>query len=70
MKFKGLPASGKMYSTAMGDKFVIRLMLIFWEMIAFIRFMGEDIEAKEFRYSLEMGVDRRELKWQGVPKSI
>ncbi|GJV15899.1 retrovirus-related pol polyprotein from transposon TNT 1-94 [Tanacetum coccineum] len=38
--------------------------------IAFIRFMGEDIEAKEFRYSLEMGVDRRELKWQGVPKSI
>ncbi|PWA95116.1 hypothetical protein CTI12_AA053000 [Artemisia annua] len=38
--------------------------------IAFIRFMGEDTEAKKFRYSLEMGVDGRELKGQGVPRSI
>nr|GEW32149.1 hypothetical protein [Tanacetum cinerariifolium] len=58
IKFKGLPAVDAHF---LGNDTYF---------IAFRRFMGEDIEAKEFRYSLEMGVDGRELKLQVVPKSI
>lgn len=38
--------------------------------MAFLRFMGEDSEAKNFLYSLEVGVGKRKLIWQGVPTSI
>ncbi|XP_020525264.1 putative E3 ubiquitin-protein ligase SINAT1 isoform X1 [Amborella trichopoda] len=38
--------------------------------IAFLRFMGEDDEAKDFRYVLEVGHNGRKLIWQGVPRSI
>jgi len=38
--------------------------------IAFLRFMGEDNEAKNFKYSLEVGGSGRKLTWQGVPRSI
>lgn len=38
--------------------------------ISFLRFMGEDDEAKNFSYSLEVGGYGRKLTWQGVPRSI
>ncbi|XXG51349.1 hypothetical protein AAC387_Pa02g5145 [Persea americana] len=38
--------------------------------MAFLRFMGDDNEAKKFSYTLEVGAERRKLAWQGVPRSI
>lgn len=38
--------------------------------MSFVRFMGEDEEAKKFSYSLEVGGNGRKLIWQGVPRSI
>ncbi|KAA8549613.1 hypothetical protein F0562_001369 [Nyssa sinensis] len=38
--------------------------------MAFLRFMGDDHEAKKFSYSLEVGGNGRRLTWQGVPRSI
>ncbi|KAF6138741.1 hypothetical protein GIB67_040873 [Kingdonia uniflora] len=38
--------------------------------MAFLRFMGDDNEAKNFSYSLEVGGNGRKLTWQGVPRSI
>nr|DAD36479.1 TPA_asm: hypothetical protein HUJ06_007120 [Nelumbo nucifera] len=38
--------------------------------MAFLRFMGDDNEAKNFSYSLEVGGYGRKLIWQGVPRSI
>ncbi|PWA44060.1 hypothetical protein CTI12_AA506990 [Artemisia annua] len=38
--------------------------------IAFIRFMGDDNDAKNFRYSLTIIANCRKLSWQGVPSSI
>ncbi|KAK6925723.1 Seven-in-absentia protein, TRAF-like domain [Dillenia turbinata] len=38
--------------------------------IAFLRFMGDDNDAKKFNYSLEVGGNRRKLTWQGVPRGI
>ncbi|CAK9169949.1 unnamed protein product [Ilex paraguariensis] len=38
--------------------------------MAFLRFMGEDSEAKKFSYTLEVGAYDRKLTWQGVPRSI
>lgn len=38
--------------------------------MAFLRFMGDDDDAKRFSYSLEVGGFSRKLTWQGVPRSI
>ncbi|XP_072961799.1 E3 ubiquitin-protein ligase DIS1 isoform X3 [Typha angustifolia] len=38
--------------------------------IAFLRFMGDDAEAKNYSYSLEVGGNGRKMIWQGVPRSI
>lgn len=38
--------------------------------MAFLRFMGDENEAKNFSYSLEVGGNGRKLIWQGVPRSI
>ncbi|XP_051113515.1 E3 ubiquitin-protein ligase SINAT2-like isoform X2 [Andrographis paniculata] len=38
--------------------------------IAFIRFMGDDCDARKFAYSLEVGAKGRKLTWQGIPRSI
>uniref|UniRef100_A0A7N0UHA7 RING-type E3 ubiquitin transferase n=1 Tax=Kalanchoe fedtschenkoi TaxID=63787 RepID=A0A7N0UHA7_KALFE len=38
--------------------------------MAFLRFMGDDCEAKKFSYTLEVGNNGRKLTWQGVPRSI
>ncbi|KMZ74915.1 E3 ubiquitin-protein ligase SINAT2 [Zostera marina] len=38
--------------------------------MAFLRFMGDENEAKSFSYSLEVGGNNRKLIWQGVPRSI
>jgi len=38
--------------------------------MAFLRFMGDEDEAKKFSYSLEVGSSNRKLTWQGVPRSI
>ncbi|XP_057818591.1 E3 ubiquitin-protein ligase DIS1 [Cryptomeria japonica] len=38
--------------------------------IAFLRFMGNDNDAKNFSYSLEVGGSGRKLTWQGIPRSI
>lgn len=38
--------------------------------IAFLRFMGEDHEARKFSYTLEVGGGGRKFIWQGVPRSI
>ncbi|GAB2218338.1 hypothetical protein Drorol1_Dr00001558 [Drosera rotundifolia] len=38
--------------------------------IAFLRFMGDDHDARKFRYILEVGGNDRKLLWQGIPRSI
>ncbi|XP_047328358.1 putative E3 ubiquitin-protein ligase SINAT1 [Impatiens glandulifera] len=38
--------------------------------MAFLRFMGEEEDAKKFGYTLEIGMRGRSLTWQGVPRSI
>ncbi|XP_010917257.2 E3 ubiquitin-protein ligase SINAT2 isoform X2 [Elaeis guineensis] len=38
--------------------------------MAFLQFMGEEDEAKDFSYDLEVGGNRRKLTWQGIPRSI
>lgn len=38
--------------------------------MAFLRFMGDDNEAKKFSYSLEVGGNGRKLIWQGIPRGI
>ncbi|KAG6414648.1 hypothetical protein SASPL_122021 [Salvia splendens] len=38
--------------------------------MAFIRFMGDDHDARKFSYSLEVGGNGRKMTWQGVPRSI
>mgnify|MGYP000031690476 CR=1 FL=1 len=38
--------------------------------MAFLRFMGDDLEANSYTYSLEVGGNGRKLSWQGVPRSI
>ncbi|GAB4834574.1 E3 ubiquitin-protein ligase sinat3 [Ancistrocladus abbreviatus] len=38
--------------------------------MAFVRFLGDDVEAQSFSYSLEVGGDRRKLTWEGMPRSI
>ncbi|KAF8403405.1 hypothetical protein HHK36_011507 [Tetracentron sinense] len=38
--------------------------------MAFLRFMGEESEARNFVYCLEIGGNGRKLTWQGVPRSI
>ncbi|CAD6203660.1 unnamed protein product [Miscanthus lutarioriparius] len=38
--------------------------------ITFLRFMGDDTEAKNYSYSLEVGGTGRKMIWQGVPRSI
>ncbi|KAI3446407.1 hypothetical protein Pfo_003072 [Paulownia fortunei] len=38
--------------------------------MAFLRFFGEDGEAKKFSYTLEVSAFGRKVVWQGVPRSI
>lgn len=38
--------------------------------MAFLRFMGDDHEAKRFSYSLEVCGGGRKMQWYGVPRSI
>lgn len=38
--------------------------------IAFLRFMGDDNEAKGCSYSLEVKGTGRKMIWQGVPRGI
>ncbi|KAK8578340.1 hypothetical protein V6N13_116189 [Hibiscus sabdariffa] len=38
--------------------------------MAFLRFMGDEDEARQFSYSLEVGGSGRKFMWQGVPRSI
>ncbi|CAF2140584.1 unnamed protein product [Brassica napus] len=38
--------------------------------MAFLRFMGDENEAKKFSYGLEVGAHSRKLTWQGIPRSI
>ncbi|KAI5410830.1 microtubule-associated protein Dis1 [Lathyrus oleraceus] len=38
--------------------------------IAFLRFMGDDNDAKNCTYSLEVGGNGRKMTWQGVPRTI
>ncbi|MBA0862138.1 hypothetical protein Goshw_004947 [Gossypium schwendimanii] len=38
--------------------------------MAFLRFMGDAIEARNYSYSLEVGGNGRKLIWEGTPRSI
>lgn len=38
--------------------------------IAFLRFMGDENDAKKYNYSLEVGGSGRKMTWQGEPRSI
>lgn len=38
--------------------------------MAFLRFMGEEMEARKFAYCLEVGGNGRKITWHGVPRSI
>lgn len=38
--------------------------------IAFLRFMGDENDAKKYCYSLEVGGNGRKITWQGEPRSI
>lgn len=38
--------------------------------MVFVQFMGDNDEAKQFAYSLEVHGNDRKLVWEGVPQSI
>ena len=38
--------------------------------MAFLRFMGDENEARNYSYSLEVGGNGRKLSWEGTPRSI
>ncbi|KAH9724048.1 RING-type E3 ubiquitin transferase [Citrus sinensis] len=38
--------------------------------MAFLRFMGDETEARSYSYSLEVGGNGRKLSWEGTPRSI
>ncbi|RWW82855.1 hypothetical protein BHE74_00008658 [Ensete ventricosum] len=38
--------------------------------MAFLRFMGDEREARSYGYSLEVGSNGRKLIWEGIPRSI
>ncbi|KAG6786870.1 hypothetical protein POTOM_008487 [Populus tomentosa] len=38
--------------------------------MAFLRFMGDEAEARNYSYSLEVGGNGRKLIWEGTPRSI
>ncbi|RVW14518.1 E3 ubiquitin-protein ligase SINAT3 [Vitis vinifera] len=38
--------------------------------MAFLRFMGDENEARNYGYSLEVGANGRKLIWEGTPRSI
>ncbi|XP_077251313.1 E3 ubiquitin-protein ligase SINAT5-like [Tasmannia lanceolata] len=38
--------------------------------MAFLRFMGDESDARNFSYSLEVGANGRKLIWEGTPRSI
>ncbi|XP_073287066.1 E3 ubiquitin-protein ligase SINAT5-like isoform X2 [Primulina huaijiensis] len=38
--------------------------------MAFLRFMGDEMDAQNFSYSLEVGGNGRKLIWEGTPRSI
>ncbi|XP_071705569.1 E3 ubiquitin-protein ligase SINAT3-like isoform X2 [Rutidosis leptorrhynchoides] len=38
--------------------------------MAFVRFMGDEVEARSYSYSLEVGGNGRKLMWEGTPRSI
>ncbi|KAE8684854.1 E3 ubiquitin-protein ligase SINAT3 [Hibiscus syriacus] len=49
------------------EAFQIRVAHVY---MAFLRFMGDNNEAKMFSYCLEVGANGRKLIWQGIPRSI
>ncbi|GER46716.1 E3 ubiquitin-protein ligase [Striga asiatica] len=38
--------------------------------MAFLRFMGDENESRNYTYSLEVGANGRKLVWEGTPRSI
>ncbi|KAL8150376.1 hypothetical protein V2J09_020184 [Rumex salicifolius] len=38
--------------------------------MAFLRFMGDETEARGYRYSLEVGGSGRKMMWEGIPRSV
>ncbi|KAG9150656.1 hypothetical protein Leryth_008123 [Lithospermum erythrorhizon] len=38
--------------------------------MAFLRFMGDEADARNYSYSLEVGGNGRKLTWEGTPRSI
>ncbi|KAK1374011.1 Sina domain-containing protein [Heracleum sosnowskyi] len=38
--------------------------------MAFLRYMGDDEDARNYSYSLEVGGNGRKLTWEGTPRSI
>ncbi|KAK4397254.1 E3 ubiquitin-protein ligase SINAT3 [Sesamum angolense] len=38
--------------------------------MAFLRFMGDEMEARNYSYSLEVGGNGRKLTWEGTPRSV
>ncbi|RID64846.1 hypothetical protein BRARA_D00087 [Brassica rapa] len=38
--------------------------------MAFLRFMGDETEARNYNYSLEVGGYGRKLIWEGTPRSV
>jgi len=38
--------------------------------MAFLRFMGDENEAKNYSYSLEVGANGRKMVWEGTPRSV
>ncbi|KAL5226983.1 hypothetical protein ABZP36_015248 [Zizania latifolia] len=38
--------------------------------MAFLRFMGDENEARNYSYSLEVGANGRKMVWEGTPRSV
>ncbi|KAG8094467.1 hypothetical protein GUJ93_ZPchr0012g21751 [Zizania palustris] len=38
--------------------------------MAFLRFMGDENEARNYSYSLEVGANGRKMTWEGTPRSV
>ncbi|KAK1375158.1 Sina domain-containing protein [Heracleum sosnowskyi] len=38
--------------------------------MAFLRFMGDEADARNYSYNLELGENGRKLIWEGTPRSV
>ncbi|KAF8393764.1 hypothetical protein HHK36_019962 [Tetracentron sinense] len=56
--------------SAIGENIVATFSLAWPVYMAFFQFMGDETDARNFSYSLEVGANGRKLIWEGTPRII